>query len=92
MEYVGFSVLWWVAVFMPTFAQERNAVGESVTVDPSGRFGTPPQWSTVEHYVHNWVQQVLFYSQCTFRVLLRRADKVTQRYYARTFIQVPWFE
>lgn len=70
MEYVGFSVLWWVAVFMPTFAQERNAVGESVTVDPSGRFGTPPQWSTVEHYVHNWVQQVIFYSQGTFRVLL----------------------
>ncbi|KAK3572452.1 hypothetical protein QTP86_032670 [Hemibagrus guttatus] len=30
MEYVGFSVLWWVAVFMSTLALERNAVGGMV--------------------------------------------------------------
>ncbi|XP_027005216.1 TGF-beta receptor type-2 [Tachysurus fulvidraco] len=30
MEYVGFSVLWWVAVFMSTLGLERNAVGGMV--------------------------------------------------------------
>ncbi|XP_026769435.1 TGF-beta receptor type-2 isoform X2 [Pangasianodon hypophthalmus] len=30
MEYAGFSVLWWLAVFMSTLALERNAVGGMV--------------------------------------------------------------
>lgn len=49
MEYAGFSVLWWLVVFMSPFALERSAVGESGLVDTSLRFGTPPQWSTAEH-------------------------------------------